>query len=73
MGKSKHEQIAEKLAKKFGVKYKKHKGVDIVTKNKVIEVETTKNGIYRGCSKSCFCDDIRLKLLKMEYIKGLIK
>ncbi len=48
MAKSKHEQIAENLAKKFGVKYKKHKGIDIVTDNRVIEVETTKSGIYQG-------------------------
>ncbi|MFQ6081944.1 MAG: hypothetical protein ACE5WD_01125 [Candidatus Aminicenantia bacterium] len=51
MAKSKHEQIAENLAKKFGVKYKKHKGIDIVTKNRVIEVETTKNGIYQGINQ----------------------
>ena len=48
MAKSKHDQIAENLAKKFGVKYKKHKGIDIVTDNRVIEVETTKSGIYQG-------------------------
>jgi len=48
MAKSKHDQIAENLAKKFGVKYKKHKGIDIVTDNRVIEVEATKSGIYQG-------------------------
>jgi len=48
MAKSKHDQIAENLAKKFGVKYKKHKGIDIVTKDRAIEVEVTKGGIYQG-------------------------
>ena len=48
MSKSLHDQIAENLAKKFGTEYKKHKGIDIVTKDKVIEVETTKSGIYQG-------------------------
>jgi hypothetical protein len=48
MAKSKHDQIAESLAKKFGTRYKKHKGIDIVTDDRVIEVETTKNGIYQG-------------------------
>jgi len=48
MAKSKHDQIAERLAKKFGTKYKKDKGIDIVTKDRVIEVEVTKNGIYQG-------------------------
>jgi len=32
MSKSLHDQIAENLAKKFGTEYKKHKGIDIVTR-----------------------------------------
>ncbi len=48
MTKSKHDKIAERLAKKFGTEYKKHKGIDIVTEDRVIEVETTKNGVYQG-------------------------
>ena len=51
MAKSKHDQIAEKLAKKFGTEYKKHKGIDIVTKDRVIEVEATKSGIYQGINQ----------------------
>jgi len=52
MSKSKHDQIAEGLAKKFGTNYKKHKGIDIVTNNRVIEVETTKSGIYQGIKQA---------------------
>ena len=48
MAKTIHDQIAEKLAKKFGTEYKKYKGIDIVTKNRVIEVETKKAGILQG-------------------------
>ena len=51
MSKSLHDQIAENLAKKFGTEYKKHKGIDIVTKDRVIEVETTKEGIYQGINQ----------------------
>ncbi len=51
MAKSKHDQIAENLANKFGSEYKKHKGIDIVTDNRVIEVETTKSGIYQGINQ----------------------
>jgi len=51
MSKSLHDQIAENLAKKFGTEYKKHKGIDIVIKDKVIEVETTKEGIYQGINQ----------------------
>ena len=48
MGNSIHDEIAGKLAKKLGTEYKKHKGIDIVTKDRVVEVETKKNGIYQG-------------------------
>ena len=40
---SKHDEIAEKLAKKFKTEYKSDEGIDLVTKNKVIEVETKKD------------------------------
>ena len=48
MTKSKHDKIAESLAKKFGTEYKKQRGIDIVTKDRAIEVEVTKGGIYQG-------------------------
>ncbi len=51
MAKSKHDQIAERLSKKFRTEYKKHKGIDIVTDDRVIEVETTKSGIYQGINQ----------------------
>jgi len=51
MSKSEHDQIAESLAKKFKTEYRKHKGIDIVTDNRVIEVETTKGGIYQGINQ----------------------
>lgn len=35
MPESKHDRIAERLAKKFGVPYKKQKGIDIVTNTRV--------------------------------------
>ena len=51
MAKSKHDKIAESLAKKFRTDYKKHKGIDIVTDDRVIEVETSKEGIYQGINQ----------------------
>jgi hypothetical protein len=48
MGETIHDKIAEKLAKKFGTEYKSDKGIDIVTKNRVIEVETKKDSLYQG-------------------------
>ncbi len=45
---SKHDEVANKLAKKFGTEYKSQRGIDIVLPNKVIEVETKKAGIQQG-------------------------
>jgi hypothetical protein len=45
---SKHDKIANNLAKKFGTRYKTRKGIDLVTRNRVIEVETTRSGISQG-------------------------
>lgn len=45
---SKHDEVANKLAKKFKTEYKSDKGIDVVTSNQVIEVETKKSGIYQG-------------------------
>jgi hypothetical protein len=43
-----HDEIAKKLAKKFGTEYKSDKGIDLVLPKKVIEVETKKEGIAQG-------------------------
>ena len=51
MAQSKHDQIAKKLAQKLNTEYNKHEGMDIITKNRVIEVETTKSGIYQGINQ----------------------
>lgn len=48
MSKSKHDQIAEKLASKFRTEYKSDVGIDLVTKNRVIEVETKLAGLDQG-------------------------
>lgn len=48
MSKSKHDQIAERLANKFNTEYKSDIGIDLVTKNRVIEVETKLSGLDQG-------------------------
>ncbi|MFH0854391.1 MAG: hypothetical protein V1891_02780 [bacterium] len=45
---SKHDEVANKLAKKFKTEYKSDKGIDLVLRTKVIEVETQKAGILQG-------------------------
>ena len=48
MTKSLHDKIAENLARKFKTEYKSDKGIDIVTRNKAIEVETKKESLPQG-------------------------
>jgi len=45
---SKHDEVANKLAKKFKTEYKSDKSIDLVLPTKVIEVETQKAGILQG-------------------------
>lgn len=48
---SKHNEIANKLAKKFKTEYKSDKGIDLVTSDKVIEVETKKSSLSQGINQ----------------------
>lgn len=43
-----HDIIAKRLARKFGVKYKSDEGIDIVTPQKVVEVETKNTSLSQG-------------------------
>ena len=45
---SKHDEIAQNLAKKFRTEYKSQKGIDLVLPDRVIEVEAKKAGIPQG-------------------------
>ena len=51
MAKSKHDQIADKLATKFNTKYKSQKGIDLVTPTRVIEVESQKGTLRQGINQ----------------------
>jgi len=48
MAASKHDEIANKLAKKFNTEYKSDKGIDLVLRDRVIEVETKKASLSQG-------------------------
>lgn len=45
---SKHDEIANRLAKKFNAEYKSDKGIDLVKPNRVIEVEVHKSTLDQG-------------------------
>ncbi len=48
MGKSKHDQIAEQIARKKHGSYNPQKGADVVTPNQVIEVEVDPATLQQG-------------------------
>jgi len=54
-----HDDLAEKLAKKFHTEYKSNKGIDIVTPSRVIEVETKKGGVPQGIKQVIHSDKAR--------------
>ncbi len=45
MGVTKHDAIAQKIAKNKGVEYNKGKGPDVITPTQAIEVATSKNDL----------------------------
>ena len=49
--KSKHDKVAENLARKFDTEYKSDKGIDVVTPTRAIEVEVKKEGLNQGLSQ----------------------
>ena len=73
MAKSKHDEIAEKLAKNFAAEYKKNKGIDIVTKNRVIEVETKKNALSQGIKQVQNSPKARYIAVNKTSIKDALK
>lgn len=72
MSKSKHDQIAETIAKKLGTKYKSHKGIDIV-KDKVVEVETKKNALYQGLKQVVRSEKPRYLAVNNPNIRNVLK
>ena len=51
MSKTVHDQIAERIARKFHTEYKQNKGIDIVTPRRVVEVETKSSTLSQGINQ----------------------
>ncbi len=68
-----HDEIAEKLAKKFKTEYKSAKGIDLVLSNKVIEVETKKAGIDQGIKQVAKSSKPRYLAVNKINIQNAIK
>jgi len=69
---SKHDEIAKKLAKKFGTEYKSHKGIDIMLPDRVIEVETKKEGIRQGINQVIRSSKARYLAVNKQNIKNAL-
>ncbi|KPK98664.1 MAG: hypothetical protein AMJ95_03345 [Omnitrophica WOR_2 bacterium SM23_72] len=72
MSKTKHDQIAEKLARKFHTEYKQHKGIDIVTPDRVIEVETKSASIQQGIRQIVHSPKARYLAVNKQNIKNAL-
>jgi hypothetical protein len=70
---TKHDEIAEKLAKKFNTEYKANKGIDIVTTNRVIEIETKKEGLLQGIKQIEKSSKARYLAVNQMNIKNAIE
>ena len=68
-----HDQIAGNLAKKFGTEYKSHKGIDIVTKTKVVEVETKANSMKQGIGQVVHSDKARYLAVNKINVKNALE
>lgn len=70
---SKHDEIANKLAKKFKTEYKSDKGIDLVPKDKVIEVETKKSSLPQGIKQVIKSSKPRYLAVNKINIKNALK
>jgi hypothetical protein len=51
MSKTKHDKIAERIARKLGAEYNPKKGPDVITAREVDEVELNRNNLKEGMSQ----------------------
>lgn len=70
---SKHDEIANKLAKKFKTEYKSDKGIDLVTRDKVIEVETKKSSLSQGIGQVVKSEKARYLAVNKPNIKNALE
>lgn len=69
MSKSKHDLIAEFLARKFNTEYKSDKGIDLVTKDRAIEIETKREGLDQGIGQIAHSSKARYLAVSERIVK----
>jgi len=73
MGKTKHDQIAESLARKFSTEYKSDEGIDVVTRDRVIEVETKTSSLQQGIKQIVHSQKARYLAVNQPNIKNALE
>lgn len=73
MGKTIHDQIAEKLARKYNTEYKSDKGIDLVTRSRVIEVETKSDSIRQGINQVVKSSKARYLAVNKQNIQNALE
>lgn len=68
-----HDKIALRLARKFGTEYKSAKGIDIVTNNKVVEVETKAGSLSQGIKQVAHSQKARYLAVNKQNVKNALK
>lgn len=69
---SKHDEVANKLAKKFKTEYKSDKGIDLVTKDRVVEVEVKKDALAQGIKQVIRSQKPRYLAVSKQILKNAI-
>jgi len=73
MAKSVHDEIAKRIAKKLGAEYKSDKGIDIVTKDRAIEVEVRKGTIDDGIKQVARSQKARYLAVNKSNIRNAVE
>lgn len=73
MSKTIHDEIAKRIAKKFNTEYKSDKGIDVVTRNRAIEVETKPGSISQGISQVVKSSKARYLAVNKQNIQNALE
>ena len=73
MTKSKHNQVAEKIARKLGSEYKSDKGIDVVTTRQAVEIEVKKSTLNQGLNQVLRSDKARYLAVTPDIVQEALK
>lgn len=68
-----HDEIAQRIARKYHTEYKSDKGIDIVTRDRVIEVETKPGSISQGIGQVAKSSKARYLAVNKQNINNALE